>query len=251
MIDLKEDLEHGQFFQTLQEYSWEPRTANRYMRFAEVAEKIQKANPEALPSLSMSQWLNLKDWPDRDLAAFAKGKEVRGITLNEVKGKTTRELKLALEDYKKTADAALDEAQQKIVNLQADKDALAAKNFTLESELKKRPKSAHFAQWAAEMRSESALQAAICDEALDVFSQHVSTLISSVKPAGKKGHDDWRAATGHVLSQLGGLAAKTQMLFQQLANDLPDEMTVLQPDFVLQDDELDEYQQRRDAAIGK
>jgi hypothetical protein len=252
LASLKESSDHGEYLALLASRHWHPRSAQYHVQFAELATSIVKVNPEALAHLDMSKWLLLQRELDQaQLESFIAGDKVFGLTLETAGNGGVRKLRSALEDYKKTADAALGQAQQKIDNLETDKKELTAKNFTLASNLKKLPKSAHFAEWAAAMRAEAALQSRICDEGLDVFAQQLDVLNGSYKAKGKKGHDDWRAATGSVLHQLGGIAAKAQMLYQQLAEDLPEEMKVFAPDFALQEDELDELQRRWDAVNGK
>lgn len=118
LINLKASVEHGQFLELLDSKEIADRTANRYMAFARFVKPITRTNPAALSRLDMSSWLAVKDELDEPaLVQFVGGAQVRGLTLDEAQNKTSRELKQAFEDHKKTTNAELTALKSENVNL--------------------------------------------------------------------------------------------------------------------------------------
>jgi hypothetical protein len=106
LIQLKENLQHGDFLESLAKIDIAPRTASGLMKGA-----LKYANRHSLADLtqaagSRTKLLELAILDDDDLQELNDGGTVAGLTLDDVERMTTRELKAALRKTRQdTAEA--------------------------------------------------------------------------------------------------------------------------------------------------
>lgn len=229
------------FLEFLAKHGISKSTAYDYIYEAEVFERLgDEADCATVATLSAKRVRELRHLNPAELNAFVHGETIKGITFEEARTLDPKELYAAL--------ARTDELKA----LEVENRTLKAKNEVLEEEaLKERlkrssPESAFIGEWATTIRTNVALDSQLVDDRLDAFTSNISKLEASFKPEGITGHEQWRLAAGHTLHQLGGIAARAQMLYRQLAGFLPDDMQAYSPEFSLQEEEvvafLDRYE---------
>lgn len=137
LIQIKENLQHGDFLQSLARLDIARRTATGLMRGA-----LKYANGQSLAHLtqaanSKTKLLELAFLDDDDLQALNDGETVAGLTLDDVERMTTRELKAALRKTRAdaeeslkikdniiaTKDKRLNEMDEKLASIQLKKQA--------------------------------------------------------------------------------------------------------------------------------
>ena len=105
LLLLREATLHGDWEQRLEQLPFSRRTAYNYMTIA--AKFKDKKTREALANLSSMKLLEFAALDDSEIAAFAKGESVRGITVSDVEKMTHKELREKLEDAQAEASTAL------------------------------------------------------------------------------------------------------------------------------------------------
>lgn len=108
LMVLKENEPHGEFMEVIQnDLGLNPRTAQVMMQAAAkyLLNPALASNAQTFALLGKSKLFELMVEPDDDLAALAEGGTVAGKTLDEIDAMSVRELKTALRESKKEAEA--------------------------------------------------------------------------------------------------------------------------------------------------
>lgn len=239
--DLRDDTPHGEWLTVLAELRWTRNRASKYINYSNFAERLSAIDPDALAELDMTRWLMFHNCSEGELKEFLDGEEVQGITLDDAKAKTTKELSLARSEWLKSTDRELISQQEKVDALESDKRTLQAQNALLEARLNAKPSSPHFSQQTVEIREEAVIQHKKGTEVAAMLRRMLDEAIACQKQPGKKGYDDWRAATGTTFQLIAGLAAQFQLFIADAKEQLPEEFHVFQPDFILTDEEAETF----------
>lgn len=237
--NLKSTVAHGEFTPLLEKHGWSPRTARHYMEFAAFAEWVAKQNPEALPLLDMSRWTTVrKELDDQALIEFVTGKEICGLTLNDAQDKTSRELKFAFEDYKRSTDTTITKLQKQNTDLTVELDTQRHRNKALQERIGKPFKNSDVPQYLAVQRHESHNLAETVLLCLDELDGMVTELEQS--PAAlSSGNKHLTIAVNSLYTHVNALYARAQGIVQRLYEGAHSELIehTLLPDIVYTEEE--------------
>ena len=120
LLLLRESCLHGDWLERLQRIGCLPRTAQRYMQ---VALKFKYDTLTHLASLGQMKLLELVVLDDEEVAAFANGESVRGLTFADADRYSVKELRAKLRDK----DQELQAAEKLAAELHSQKDKLDRK----------------------------------------------------------------------------------------------------------------------------
>lgn len=211
---LKASVSCGEYLQLLEEHGWQPRTAQRYTKFAEFAVFIEKNNATALSHLDMTGWLTVQAQLDeKTLLGFIQGEEVCGITLDNAQEKSSRELKAAFEEHKNSANAEISRQQKEIADLQARLESSEIEKDAAKTQLMQKTAFHQFSDLVMATRHEAG---AMTDKAMlciDDLTRMNSDLLEAAKVADG---DDINVALTSLYTHVNALFAHTQKLKTQM-----------------------------------
>lgn len=121
LILIKENEPRGEFMELVTERLGIPyRTAFRFMAASLKLTTVADANLPALASLGKTKLFELLDEPSDDIQSLAEGGTVAGLNLDDMQAMSSRELRAALVESRKTAaakDAVIAKKDQKLNDL--------------------------------------------------------------------------------------------------------------------------------------
>lgn len=246
---LKASVAHGAYLQLLEEHGWHQRTAQRYMRFAEFAVQVEKTNPTALSYLEMSSWLLVeKELDEQSLIEFIDGKEVCGLTLEAAQEKSTRELKSAFEEHKRSTNTEILKLQKTNADLALENDTQANQIATLNAQLEQRGQHDPYPEFVMTTRHEAG---AMSDKALlclDDLAKLDSVLHDTARSANG---DDVNVALISLCTHVNAVLVRSQRLAKDLKSrwgDAIDDATI-SGSMLYSDDEIDDMIETRNLLI--
>lgn len=249
LANLKATVSHGDYEPLLQAHGWNPKTARRYMQFAEFADEVAAINRSALSHLDMTRWLIIRRELDDDtLVRFVSGEPVCGLTLVDADEKGSRELQVAFESHKKSINVELVENAKTIQNLSAELETTKLQKKTLEQQILQRAEHNQFPDFVMATRHESAAMAdttLLCLDdltrldnelheaattadggdiniALNSLYTHVNAVLAHAQTVAMSMRDRWgdaipEQATGEMLysdAELADIAASRELLIR-------------------------------------
>lgn len=220
LINLKDSVSHGEYIELLEQHGWKSRTARRYMQFAEFAAKVESTRPEVLPMLDMTQWMTVQTALDEaTLTQLINGDTQCGITIDDIQDKSSRELKVVLDDFKKSTNAELKQKDGQIADLEKKLETQQLENCSLRDALDARTEIQEYPDFVVEVRDESfaaSQKAMLCIDDMEQISKNLLDF-TTLNPVA-----DPNIAVATMLTHARAMLARCQRAVSSIEDTWPD-----------------------------
>ncbi len=213
LAGLKEEMRHGEYGPALANFNIKPGDAYRAVNTLELALRIKPSNLSALINLDASKIYLLVPWPTDEVDAFLEGDRINGITIDDARDATVREMEHLL---KTNADGMID-AQKKIDRLSQDNLALTEEALALKHQLANKH-AGRFPDYVMMIRDESTALSSEIEfrvDSMEQLYQHLQDQAVLIK-TDKRAKRDLQIAQISLYHNLNGAIARGMVLLTEL-----------------------------------
>ncbi len=102
LLGLKEEMGHGKYMAALAEHGIPVSSANYCTNLVGLIKRVPKSNFQTFVNLEPSKLDLMTSWSDEEIKEFSSGHEVRGLTIDDAKDMSVRDVKAQLKESQKS-----------------------------------------------------------------------------------------------------------------------------------------------------
>jgi len=229
LMGLKEQMGHGKYMASLAAKGISARSASYCTNLVALAIRIPSSNWRTFADLEPSKLDLMTSWSDNELKTFGKGEEVRGLTIDDAKDMSVRDVKAQL----KEAQASNNELEQEI-----EKKSLALAKADEQIRLYKKKQNSlegfNYPLSIERVRVESSVLSAQAVQFIDDMEQLAVELTqaSDLSKENKKQEAQFSAGASSLYLNLKAIHSKAAYLMKSFAGTIGEDYLPDKPEDV-------------------